>query len=75
MKAGSTEGRVTRLWRHSGDNKNQPSVAYQFVIGERVYARNAKLPVKAWRNLRVGSSLPGAICRVCTNSEILCAGA
>ena len=52
-----TEGRITRLWR-GGDKNHQPWVAYQFVIEERVFVRSAKLPLRAWRNLRVGSDLP-----------------
>jgi hypothetical protein len=52
-----TEGQVTRLWR-SGDKGNQPWVAYQFASEGRVYVRNAKLPLRAWRDLRVGSYLP-----------------
>ncbi len=52
-----TEGLVTRLWR-SGDKNHQPWVAYQFSFEGRVYLRNARLPVRVWRNLRVGSYLP-----------------
>ena len=52
-----TEGRITRLWR-SRDEDKQPWVAYQFTAQRRTYDRRAKLPLRAWRNLRVGSGLP-----------------
>lgn len=52
-----TDGQVTRLWR-SGDNKDQPRVAYRFIVNGRVYAQDARLPLRIWRGLRVGSDLP-----------------
>lgn len=53
----NTEGRITRLWR-SRDEDKQPWVAYGFTVQGRVYERRAKVPLRIWRNLQVGSDLP-----------------
>jgi len=51
------EGRIIRLWRSRGDNK-QPWVAYRFKVQARAYERSVKAPLRVWRDLRVGSDLP-----------------
>jgi hypothetical protein len=53
----NTEGRITRLWRSRGEDK-QPWVAYRFTAQGHVYERRAKAPLRIWRNLQVGSDLP-----------------
>jgi len=52
-----TEGRITKLWRSSGEDK-QPWVAYRFIRQGRAYDQNAKIPLRVWKDLRVGSDLP-----------------
>jgi hypothetical protein len=52
-----TEGRVTRLWRGRDDEK-QPWMAYRFSGQGQTYERNAKVSLRRWQGLRVGSPLP-----------------
>jgi hypothetical protein len=52
-----TSGVVTRLWRGKGKNK-QPWATYRFQTGQQTYDGDAKIPLRLWRNLRIGSSVP-----------------
>ncbi len=52
-----TEGRVTRLWRSRGDDR-QPWFTYRFYSRELAFDRNARVSLGTWRNLQVGSSIP-----------------
>jgi hypothetical protein len=52
-----TEGRVTRLWR-SRDDEKQPWMAYRFSGQGQTYENRAKVSLRLWQSLRVGSPLP-----------------
>jgi hypothetical protein len=56
-ESAATEGRVIRLWRGRDDEK-QPWMAYRFRGQGQLYERNAKVSLRLWRSLRVGSPVP-----------------
>lgn len=51
-----TEGKITRLWRDR-DKSRQPRFAYSYNGEGRAYERNAKVSLRLWMSLRVGSTL------------------
>jgi hypothetical protein len=51
-----TEGQITRLWRDR-DKSRQPRLAYTYTSQERAYERTAKVSLRLWTSLRVGSTL------------------
>jgi hypothetical protein len=51
-----TDGRVTRLWR-GRDKEHQPWMAYRFAGGEQTYEGSARVSLRLWRDLRVGSPI------------------
>lgn len=57
QEALTTQGVVIRLWRSRGDNR-QPWVTYRFTEAGRTYQKDARLPVRIWQALRVGSEIP-----------------
>jgi hypothetical protein len=57
LESVSTHGVITRLWRARG-NQRQPWMAYQFAAEGRTLQRSAKVSLRFWRELQVGTSLP-----------------
>jgi len=59
LREGSTEteGLVIRLWR-GGDDKKQPWMAYRFSGQGQVHEANARISLRIWQSLRVGSYVP-----------------
>jgi hypothetical protein len=51
-----TEGRITRLWRSSGKDR-QPWLAYSFTLDGQTHEQKAKVPLLAWKSYKVGSAL------------------
>jgi len=52
-----SEGRVTRLWR-GRDDKKQPWIAYRFSAQGQTFERNAKVSLRLWQSLHVGTAVP-----------------
>jgi Protein of unknown function (DUF3592) len=52
----TADAAVTRLWR-TGDEANEPRVAYRFDYQGAVYTATVRAPLAKWRELRVGSRL------------------